>query len=90
MSCDIVRGITKPTFIWDSFVEEKKMLNGKIKIGFGLLDTCERYNIKGIMSEAHKTLWRDTIINNYPSYSDEEKKGILEYNLEDVLTNKLI
>ena len=88
VSCDIVRGLTKPTFLWDSFVEEKKMLNGKIKVGFGLLDTCERYNIKGIMSEAHKTLWRDTIINNYPSYSDEEKKGILEYNLEDVLTNE--
>ena len=88
VSCDIVRGITKPTFIFDSFVEEKKMLNGKIKVGFGLLDTCERYNIKGIMSEAHKTLWRDTIINNFPNYSDEEQQGILKYNLEDVLTNE--
>ena len=88
VSCDIVRGLTKPTFIWDSFVEEKKMLNGKIKVGFGLLDTCERYNIKGIMSEAHKTLWRDTIINNFPNYSDEEQQGILKYNLEDVLTNE--
>jgi len=88
VSCDIVRGFTKPTFIWDSFVEEKKMLNGKIKNGFGLLDTCERYNIKGVMSEAHKTLWRDTIINNYPNYSEEEQTGILKYNLEDVLTNE--
>jgi len=88
VSCDIVRGLTKPTFIWDSFVEEKKMLNGKIKVGFGLLDTCERYNIKGVMSEAHKTLWRDTIINNFPNYSDEEQQGILKYNLEDVLTNE--
>ena len=88
VSCDIVRGLTKPTFIWDSFVEEKKMLNGKIKVGFGLLDTCERYNIKGVMSEAHKTLWRDTIINNYPNYTEEEKTGILKYNLEDVLTNE--
>ena len=88
VSCDIVRGITKPTFVWDSFVEEKKMLNGKIKVGFGLLDTCERYNIKGVMSEAHKTLWRDTIINNYPNYTEEEKTGILKYNLEDVLTNE--
>ena len=88
VSCDIVRGITKPTFVWDSFVEEKKMLNGKIKVGFGLLDTCERYNIKGVMSEAHKTLWRDTIINNFPNYSDEEQQGILKYNLEDVLTNE--
>ena len=88
VSCDIVRGITKPTFIFDSFVEEKKMLNGKIKVGFGLLDTCERYNIKGVMSEAHKTLWRDTIINNFPNYSDEEQQGILKYNLEDVLTNE--
>ena len=88
VSCDIVRGITKPTFIFDSFVEEKKMLNGKIKVGFGLLDTCERYNIKGVMSEAHKTLRRDTIINNFPNYSDEEQQGILKYNLEDVLTNE--
>ena len=88
VSCDIVRGFVKPKFIWDSFIEEKKMLNGKIKRGFGLLDTCERYNIKGVMSVAHKTLWRDTIINNYPNYTEDEKKGILSYNLEDVLTNE--
>ena len=47
VSCDIVRGFIKPRYIWDSFVEEKKILNGKIKVGFGLVDTCERYNVKG-------------------------------------------
>ena len=88
VSCDIVRGFEKPRFIWDSFIEEKKMLNGKIKRGFGLLDTCERYNIKGVMSMAHKTLWRDTIINNYPKYTEQEQGGILSYNLEDVITNE--
>ena len=88
VSCDIVRGLTKPRFLWDSFVEEKKILNGKIKVGFGLLDTCLRYNIKDTMSMAHKTLWRDTIINNYPMYTAEEHDGILKYNLEDVLTNE--
>jgi len=88
VSCDIVRGFEKPRFIWDSFIEEKKMLNGKIKRGFGLLDTCERYNIKGVMNMAHKTLWRDTIINNYPKYTEAEQGGILSYNLEDVITNE--
>lgn len=88
VSCDVVRGFIKPRYVWDSFVEEKKMLNGKIKRGFGLVDTCERYNIKDVMSMAHKTLWRDTIINNYPMYTAEERDGILKYNLEDVITNE--
>ena len=33
---------------------------------------------------------RDTVINNYPNYSDEDKTGIIDYCLEDVLlTEKL-
>ena len=64
VSCDIVRGFIKPTFIFDSFVEEKKMLNGKMKRGFGLVDTCERYNIKGPTTKEIKELWRDIIFYN--------------------------
>jgi len=88
VSCDIVRGFIKPTFIFDSFVEEKKMLNGKMKRGFGLVDTCERYNIKGPTTKEIKELWRDVIINNYPTYTDEQKSGILKYNLEDVIMSE--
>ena len=40
------------------------------------------------MSEAHKTLWRDTIINNYPNYTAAEKAGILNYNKQDVIVNE--
>ena len=42
VSCDLAMGYEKPIYIWDTFVEEKKILNGKIAKGFGLLDTATR------------------------------------------------
>ena len=90
VSCDIALGYEKPKYIWDTFVEEKKMENGRIKTGFGLLETCSRYGIPELMNADKKRYWRDYIINNYPNYPDEEQQGILDYCLEDVLlTEKL-
>ena len=37
VGCDIANGYEKPKYIWDTFVEEKKLENGRIKKGFGLL-----------------------------------------------------
>jgi len=88
VSCDIVREFIKPRYIWDSFVEEKKILNGKIKVGFGLVDTCERYNVKGKTTKEIKDSWRDVIINNYPTYTEDQESGILKYNLEDVIMSE--
>ena len=90
VSCDIALGYEKPRYIWDTFVEEKKLLNGKLKQGYGLVDTALRYGITGVMDKNKKDYWRDTVINNYPNYSDEDKTGIIDYCLEDVLlTEKL-
>ena len=87
VSCDIALGYEKPKYIWDTFIEEKKLFNGKLK-GFGLLETCQRHGIKGVMEADKKRYWRDYIINNYPDYEDQ--KGIMDYCLEDVLlTEKL-
>ena len=90
VGCDIANGYEKPKYIWDTFVEEKKLENGRIKKGFGLLETCQRYGINEIMNADKKRYWRDFIINNYPNYPEEDKTGILDYCLEDVLlTEKL-
>ena len=90
VGCDVALGYEKPKYIWDTFVEEKKLENGKIKKGFGLLETCQRYGINEIMNADKKRYWRDFIINNYPDYPEEDKTGILDYCLEDVLlTEKL-
>ena len=88
VSCMIALGLGKPKHIFDTFVEEKKMMNGLIKIGFGLLDTCERYGVKGLMSDDKKEFWRNHIINNYPNYTAEDQEGILKYNEEDVITTE--
>ena len=90
VSCDIALGYEKPRYVWDTFVEEKKLNNGKIKQGYGLVDSALRYKIPDVMDKNKKDFWRDTIINNYPNYSIEEIKGILNYCLDDVLlTEKL-
>ena len=90
VSCDLAMGYEKPKYIWDTFVEEKKILNGKIAKGFGLLETCQRYKINEIMDADKKRYWRDHIINNYPNYAAADQSGILNYCSEDVLlTEKL-
>ena len=54
------------------------------------METCQRYGINEIMNADKKRYWRDFIINNYPDYPEEDKTGILDYCLEDVLlTEKL-
>ena len=90
VSCDLAMGYEKHKYMWYSFVEEKKILNGKIAKGFGLLETCQRYKINEIMGADKKRYWRDHIINNYPNYAAADQNGILNYCSEDVLlTEKL-
>jgi DNA polymerase I-like protein with 3'-5' exonuclease and polymerase domains len=86
VSCMIALGLEKPKLIWDTFVQEKKLANGLVD-GFSLLNCCSRYGIS-TMSEIKKKSWRDTIINNYPNYTDAEKSGILDYNKQDVIVNE--
>jgi len=86
VSCMIALGLPKPKLVWDTFVQEKKLLNGLEK-KFNLLACCNRYDIS-CMSEVKKHGWRDTIINNYPNYTATEKAGILDYNKQDVIINE--
>ncbi len=82
----------KPSNIWDSYVENsrlyKSMRSGKGALK--LLTTAEHYNIKDKMSEVEKEENLDLILRrgNYESlipgsYSDEERKKILEYCTAD-------
>jgi len=90
VSCDLAMGYKKPIYIWDTFVEEKKLLNGKMARGYGLLDTATRYKIPDIMDAYEKTYWRTHIMENYPNYEKENVPKILNYCLNDVLlTEKL-
>ena len=86
VSCMIAMGLPKPKLIWDTFVQEKKLLNGLEK-KFSLLACCNRYGIS-CMSEVKKHGWRDTIINIFPNYTAAEKAGILDYNNQDVMVNE--
>ena len=45
-------------------------------------------NKKDLMTEEIKDSWRDVIINNYPTYTEDQKSGILKYNLEDVIMSE--
>ena len=90
VSCDLAMGYEKPIYIWDTFVEEKKLLNGKMARGYGLLETCQRYGINEIMDADKKRYWRTHIMENYPNYEQNNISGILDYCKADVvLTEQL-
>ena len=92
VSCDIVMGYSKPKYIWDTYVEDRKLYNGRVsgKGAFNLLNCCKRHGIQDVMDGYTKEYWRDHIINNYPNYIDEDKPKIMDYCLADVLlTEKL-
>jgi len=72
--------------MWDCFVENKGLyFPFRQKGKFGLLDTCEAYGIKDIMSKEKKEENIDLIINN-TSYTLAQKKKILDYCQADVET----
>jgi DNA polymerase I len=88
MSCHVVLNLPCPPFMIDLFTEFLNLYNGKHKIGTGLLDACNHYDIVG-GDEKYKTDMRDRILEN-PPYSYDEKKDILHYCFKDVdLTGKL-
>jgi len=85
VSCMLELGLKVPLHIWDSYVQEKKLYNGK-ELGFSLLKCCARYSIKTI-SEIQKDVYRDVIINNFPTYTAKQKEKIIAYNITDVDEN---
>ena len=87
VSCLLELGYQVPKYLYDTYVEELKFYNGLKNGGYSLIESCKRYGIKTISHEIKDTK-RDIIINNYPNYTPEQKKEILEYNLSDVLVNE--
>jgi len=85
VNCMLQLGLEKPKNLFDTFIENKKFYNGKLKKGFGLEDCCARYKIEYPLD---KDQMRDVIINNYPHYSRSQEKDILEYCETDVTTNE--
>ena len=84
--CMLEWGLPAPKYIYDTFVEERKLMNGLVsgKGAFGLIGVCERYGIKGVMSSAKKEAWQSYIIKHYPNYPKDKAAGIISYCEEDV------
>ena len=79
-------GCKKPKFIFDTYVESKKLYWGKQDgFAFTQLECCARYGIKGVMSKEHKDGMRDLILEN-ETYTKKQMTDIIEYCEEDVLT----
>ena len=85
--------LKKPKNLFDTWVENKKIYNGKIKTGYGLVDCLSRY---GIEYPLDKDKWRDVILGKkadrdkmfLPAYSAADQEGILDYCSTDVTTNE--
>jgi len=77
-------GFKKPKFIFDTYVESKKLYWGK-QDGFDFkhLSCCRRYGIK-VMSSEHKDDMRDLIMEN-ETYTKKQMSDIIKYCEEDVL-----
>ena len=83
VGCLLELGCGVPKYCIDTYVEEKKFYNGLRNNGYGLIDSCKRYNIKTISHEI-KDAKRNVIIDNYPNYTPEQIEEIKKYNLSDV------
>ncbi|HCI69398.1 MAG TPA: hypothetical protein DHV30_01880, partial [Balneola sp.] len=86
-SCYLNQESTMPKYWFCTFVQELKNYLGLKNHKFDLLSCCHRYNIETISWEI-KDARRNTIMQNYPNYTEEEKAEILEYNLSDVEVNE--
>ncbi len=93
VNCMLQLQLQKPKNLWDTWVENKKLYNGKIKKGYGLVDCLSRY---GIEYPLDKDKWRDVILGKkddrdkmfLPKYSKADQEGILDYCFTDVTTNE--
>jgi DNA polymerase I len=93
VNCMLQLGLEKPFYMWDTWLENKKLYNGKLIKGFGLVDCCSRY---GINYPLDKEQWRDVILGDkkdrdlmfLPAYSKEDQTGILEYCEVDVVATE--
>ena len=93
VNCMLQLQLKKPKNLFDTWVENKKIYNGKIKTGYGLVDCLSRY---GIDYPLDKDKWRDVILGKkadrdkmfLPAYSAADQEGILDYCLTDVTTNE--
>ena len=93
INCMLQLQLQKPKNLWDTWVENKKLYNGKIKSGYGLEACLSRY---GIEYPLDKAKWRDVVLGEkddlnkmfLPKYSAADQEGILEYCSTDVSTNE--
>ena len=86
-SCYLDQVKELPKFWFCTYVQELKNYLGLKNHRFDLLSCCHRYNIETISWEI-KDARRNTIMGNYPNYTEEEQQQILEYNMSDVVVNK--
>jgi len=59
INCMLQLQLQKPKNLWDTWVENKKLYNGKIKSGYGLEACLSRY---GIEYPLDKAKWRDVVL----------------------------
>ena len=71
-SCYLNQESTMPKYWFCTFVQELKNYLGLKNHKFDLLSCCHRYNIETISWEI-KDARRNTIMKNYPNYTEEEK-----------------
>jgi DNA polymerase-1 len=88
VSCMLELGLNIPSHVWDTLVQDMKLHRGKENF-FNLLACCSRYGIPTI-SESQKDVYRNIIINNFPNYTEDQEKKIIEYNVSDVVENEAL
>ncbi len=89
-SCLLSLGYSLPKYIWDLYVINRKLFNGKLKVetgAFSLINTANRYGIKDVISSEQKEYFRDLILNN-KTYTPEQFNSIVDYCESDVLTTE--
>jgi DNA polymerase I-like protein with 3'-5' exonuclease and polymerase domains len=89
-SCLLSLGYGLPKYVWDPYIINKKLFNGKLKIesgAFSLINTANRYGIKDVISTEKKEYFRDLILNN-KTYTPEQFNEILDYCESDVITTE--
>ena len=89
-ACLLSLGYELPKYVWDPYVINKKLYNGKLKVesgAFSLINTANRYGIKDVISTEKKEYFRDLILNN-KTYTPEQFNLIVDYCESDVLTTE--
>jgi len=89
-SCLLSLGYGLPKYIWDLYVINRKLFNGKLKVetgAFSLINTANRYGIKDVISSEKKEYFRKLILEN-KTYTPDQFNEIVDYCESDVLTTE--